>query len=223
MNGSWIFWIIVGATALQWVYGKIQEQSEVNKVKKQRERARQVSLRTGPTPTAPTTQQSGPTTLTQTELQARRKAQLKALRDRQARAPRSAPQRPAPSATAAPARPTPRPQPRPAPRTSRPAPPVGRAASMTARIEAADAERRRQAHARQRAERERRVARARSAPGAAASKEIHIGRLEHTHEARRAARPDDAASLRPRTREEWRRAIIAAEILAQPVSMRTGD
>jgi len=94
---------------------------------------------------------------------------------------------------------------------------------MTARIEAADAERRRQAHARQRTERERRGARTRSTPGTLSSEEIHVGRLEHTHEARRAARTDDAASLRPRTPEEWRRAIIAAEILAQPVSMRTGD
>ncbi|RMH27319.1 MAG: hypothetical protein D6693_05575 [Planctomycetota bacterium] len=207
-NFNWIFWIIVGATALQWVYGKVQEQTELNKAKKSREQARQASLRTGPATSPTPTQRRGPgraITLTQAELQARRQAQLKALRERQARAAGPA----QPRATHAPRPTTTRPVP---PRRAQPAPQPLRTPVASRTTDTAPLRRRRPEEA-QRAARKRA-----SSAGTRPSQRPS----ERSPEAAPFAQAGPTASLAPRSRADWRRAIVAAEILAPPVSMREG-
>lgn len=234
MNTStWIFWIIVGVTILQVVFGKMREQAEVNRARKEREMRRQQALRTGEGLGRQDESMDRPTVQVQAtqDLQARRQAQLRALRERQQqrmkqqqnRGPSrpTAGQRPAQTSTPqrSPARPAPpqTPAQTPAQKAARQRQMlIQREQQRRADEQRAEQEGRAAQRARQEAERTREKLRAQ-----AAIKKQSLGTIE--------IQPADSVALAegipdvPRTRDDWRRAIIAAEILSRPVSVREGE
>lgn len=221
MTGGWLFWIIIGATVLQWVVTKMNEQAALNKAKREREQRRLESLRTGQGLSAQTSISPTSAAPQGADIQARRQAQLRALRERQQQwaqrtgAPPTQQQQQAPTRRAQRA---PRPQAPQGPRTT-PLP----SQSQHAQQAHARQLQQQQRLAQQRAEQERRLAAQRAAEQArtvsAGPSLVSIPeRVTPVAEPHTAARP--AKLGRPQSREEWRRAIIAAEILAPPVSLR---
>ncbi len=270
-QNGWVFWIIIGATVVQWIFGKLREQAELTRAKQGREKRRVDNLRTGQggSAGASTVSRSAPT-ITQHDLQARREAQLKALRDRQRALgqsqtastpapPRTTP-RPAPSASAqassfptTSSRPVPQQRSLPTPQTSRQAAVAAQRAARAKQIRL-----NRQRHLQQQQQKQQAKAQAQAAQSSSAG-DLRISkpkksRISAPKQSRIAApklsriaapkqsrisqralleqreiRPTttsnlhgerDGGSLAPRTLDDWRRAIIASEILAPPVSMR---
>jgi hypothetical protein len=251
-GGNWIQIIVivvmVGLSALSWLFQKLSEQAQKKKQLDQTQKREQERLRTGRDPSqAPG---GSPQTTRQQELAARRQAQLEELRrrqqDRLARQGQAGPGQQGPPSpvvfipgssgpivvtprqSAPPSRPMPRPQPQqrpqrlpqpqqrqqPRPVPTRPQPsrptPTPRPAQRSAR----------------------------AAPEAQPRESGNQGELGSESHRLLADRPDVAAARAaadvawhdarpaadvPKTRADWRRAIIAREILAPPVAMRPPD
>lgn len=233
MTGGWLIWVIIGITVIQWIYGKAQEQAELNRAKRERERARETALRTGRGVDITEASRSGG--VSESDLQARRQAQLKVLRERQAQQQRTSlppPTRTAPQRTPAPTPPRPTPQ-RTAPvrgapgtvrRTPAPSQP-GRTPTPRAPAPRAPSPPRPTPSPAQRyvepARRES-IARTMAAASAAAAAKPKrtLGSLSMQPSEPIAPGDESSFSAVPRSRADWRRAIVASEILAQPVSMR---
>lgn len=236
-NGRWLIWIIIGGSILQWVFTKVQEQAELNRAKKERE-ARRVGatgagdrLEAEPVRRASVGRTSRPSNggladprapgAKPNDLQARRQAQLRVLRERQIQRP---PAFPGPSRVP-PARGAQTPFPSgaqgagrggkvPPHRTITIQTPTGAPSSSPPRNPA------------------RRPVRPGQTPAAPSRKQPAASRAPSsqpsTPQQVMEPRTENAASqgrrhastLIPTTHEDWRRAIIASEILAPPVSMR---
>lgn len=244
MTGGWLIWVIIGITVIQWIYGKAQEQAELNRAKRERERARDAALRTGRG--ADVSNSPKPGQMSESELQARRQAQLKVLRERQAQQQRQAPTRSVPPRsvpTPRPASPSPQPTrrippPQPAPTRTGPTParPPQRpsaparpsSAPLPGRAAPSPVARSQQQPSAAKPPAERVRAALQSQPTAARTSAPKASRPLGTlatiaSERREQSLAAPASSdLVPRTNSDWRRAIVASEILAPPVSMREG-
>ncbi len=240
MTGSWLIWLIIGITVIQWIYGKAQEQAELNRAKRERERARDTSLRTGRG--VDLNHGSKPGQMSESDLQARRQAQLKVLRERQAQQQRQAPQRSIPPRSVPtsqpqappPARRIPSPQPAP-PRTSQaparpqqlPSAPTRPSSSpLPGRASPSPVSRSQQlpSAAKPPSERVRAALQSKPAPARASAPPASrpLGTLATIASERREQSLAEPApsDLVPRSLSDWRRAIIASEILAPPMSVR---
>ena len=233
MSNPWIFYIIIGVTVIQWVFGKLQEQAA------QKRAQQRLGQRPGSPPTTLPKRpvSSASPTITQRELQARRQAQLRALRQRQARltqrqTPSRAPQTPtvlprpstAPTRSSPPVRP-PRPAAAPPARRAARAPLHSSSRPLPSRVsrrpDMPQATKRPAAGRQQTKQGERSLHVIRQAHKRAAET-FEKDLSEPTTVAKRTGRQPSASlvSAIPLTRADWRRAIIASEILGKPMALR---
>jgi hypothetical protein len=239
------FLLVVSGSFLSWLFKQLQAKAEQKRRMDAAESRKIESLRTGrgleasapaapPSTSGPTAgPRAGPPADRQRELAARRQAQLQELRRRQLERAQGAP---APGRPPEPRRQTPliiipgstgpivverKAAPRPAP----PAPPerrqppreAPRHPATVAAPRAAQPERpKRQRGARQRAQ---------PAPSQAIDREqfTHISQAAPPLEVSRGGTPSPVTPGAPRTAEDWRRAIMAREILGRPLAERPID
>lgn len=197
--------ILLAFSGISWVYRQLKAQQALKRAKDREEQRQLEVLRTGRDPAAETHQDSAEAQR-QRELAARREAQLAELRRRAQQRATQQSGEPASRPTMA----TPPVAPPPVPR-SQPMPPPTGPATAPARIAP------RQTARIQSQSQPLPAARAKSKQAARAPEPV-----AHHHEEIVIARP--AAPViqvnAPRTPEEWRRAIIANEIMSPPLAIR---
>ncbi len=199
--------ILLAFSGISWVYRQLKAQQAIKRIKDREEQRQLEALRTGRNPAAENQQDSGEAQR-QRELAARREAQLAELRRRaQQRASQQAGE-PAPRPTPPIATP---PIPQYIPGSSgptvppRPPSPVRTPPRQTARVQSQS--------------QPLPAVRAKQKQSAAAPITAHIDHLHDEVVIPRTPSPVIHASA-PRTPEEWRRAILASEILSPPLAIR---
>ncbi len=226
MQGNWYHLvgliIIVGFSVISWIYRQLKEQANKKKARDLIEERQREMLRTGRDPGAVAMQaESAEEDRRRQEIAARREAQLAELR-------RRAQMRQQQGAGAAP--PVAAPTPPPVPQTLAPthATASGRTLSSRGSMGPPPAQRVEQRPVypapapRQQARPVQKPVRAKPTP----RPQVRVEEPEETHRLvadEPAARKVAVVSAAPRTPEEWRRAIIANEILSPPLAVRTGE
>ena len=249
MNWNWltrpdllILFLVLGASFLQWAYGKAQEQKEITRRKRESQRKRDDLMRQGKLPSERSQQlpqqraapQAQPRTQASTDQQARqerlrelRRQQLEQLRQRQRAQASTTPQRSAQRAqrppTAQPTRHTGRQAPQKTQPASKPSASQRRATAKPTSSATPQQDRVREAHeARERDRQQAYLEQARQ-------RELPRGSISESpplQPVNLAPQPIDPYAIQPPRVvdiESWRRAVITMEILSRPIALRPAD
>jgi hypothetical protein len=237
-GGQWMqligFILVVGLSALSWMFQKIAEQRQKKKAQDVAERRKLESLRTGRSEEAP----AAPTASRQQDLAAKRQAQLEELRRRAADRARQHGQQPGPVVTGAP-------MPRPVPAKIQRSAPItyipGSSGPIVVTPRRPDRAPQRSVPAPSRKASRRQQQQPRQAPAGprpqqqqqqpSVSGDTSHGLLTDINTPSAPSQTTslqpsahkDANSLIPSGIDEWRRALVTREVLAPPLAIRAPD